>query len=268
MSSNKYIRSLERGLEVLLALQEFRHASLHELAKATALPKSTVKRILLTLENAGFVHRSIGDHRYRISVKVQRIARHLDERDSLMETAKPVLETLCRKLVWPSDLLVRHDEVLIVSESSRAISPFNINQDNIGFRVNFLMSASGRAYLAYCPFDEKEEIVDKLRHSSDPSYQLAHKREKLDAILREVKEQRFALRDPTYGGGYGLRRPTNQDGMMAIAVPILSETGVEGVVSMVWFPTAVAIDKIIGEFLDELWIAADEIASNLPALVK
>jgi len=268
VSGNKYIRSLERGLEVLLALQEIRHASLHELASATLLPKSTVKRILLTLENAGFVHRSIGDHHYRISVKVQRIARHLDERDSLMETAKPVLEILCRKLVWPADLLVRHDDVLVVAESSRAISPFNINHDNIGFRVNFLMSASGRAYLAFCPPDEKEEIIEKLRRSSDPSHQLAHKRDKLETILQETKEQRYALRDPTYGGGYGLRRPTNQDGMTAIAVPIITETGVDGIVSMVWFPTAVTLERITNEFLDELWAAAEDIASNLPALVK
>ncbi|MDP6430364.1 MAG: helix-turn-helix domain-containing protein [Rhodospirillales bacterium] len=265
MSGNKYIRSLERGLEVLLALQERRQASLHELAQTTQLPKSTVKRILSTLERAGFLYRSIGDHQYRISVNVQRITRHLDDRDKLLEAAKPVLENLCRTTIWPADVLVRHDDMMVVAESSRALSPFNISHDNIGFLVHFLVSASGRAYLAFCPNEERIEIITKLKQSGDASNRLAKKPAELDKILAETRQRRYAIRDPAYGGGYGLRRPVSRDGLSAMAVPILDHSEVQGVISMVWFPTAMTLGRVVDEYLPALWQAADEIAELLPA---
>ncbi len=264
MGETKKIRALERGLEVLLALQERKRASLHELTQATGLAKSTVNRILVTLEHAGFIHRPIGAQHYRISVNVLRIARHLDERDSLLEAAKPALERLCRKTIWPSDLLIRHDEVMVVAESSRALSPFNINRDNIGFRVNFVMSASGRAYLAFCPSEERDEIIDKLARSGDPTHHLAGQPAALARILDDARERRYALRDPSYGGGYGLRRPITQDGLTAIAVPVLSDELVSGVLSMVWFPNASSVEQVVGEHLGSMWEAADEIAALLP----
>jgi IclR family mhp operon transcriptional activator len=45
----KPIQSLERGLHVLAKLREMRAASLHDLHRATGIPKPTLTRILYTL---------------------------------------------------------------------------------------------------------------------------------------------------------------------------------------------------------------------------
>ena len=45
----KTVRSLERGLDVLLEVQARRAASLHELHLAVGLPKATLLRMLSTL---------------------------------------------------------------------------------------------------------------------------------------------------------------------------------------------------------------------------
>ena len=63
----KSIRALARGLDVLKALQERPATSLHDLHGDTGLSKPTLLRILRTLEEAGMVHRAIGDGRYRVS---------------------------------------------------------------------------------------------------------------------------------------------------------------------------------------------------------
>lgn len=45
----KEINALSRGIDVLNALTSLHAASLHELHKATGIPKSTLTRILFTL---------------------------------------------------------------------------------------------------------------------------------------------------------------------------------------------------------------------------
>src|ERR1700730_9209100 len=98
----KRIRSLERGLQVLRALQDDPISSLHELHRLTRIPKPTLVRILHTLEGA--VSRRLADGRYRISATLSR--RKPDRFDRVAEAAAPALDRLCRKISWPSDLFV------------------------------------------------------------------------------------------------------------------------------------------------------------------
>ncbi|NJO23942.1 MAG: helix-turn-helix domain-containing protein [Sphingomonadales bacterium] len=100
------IRVLERGLRVFKTLQQSAALTLADLHEATGLPKPTLLRILVTLEGAGMVHRGIDDRRYRISARLTRVARKADRSDRVAEAAAPVLDRLCKKIIWPSDLAV------------------------------------------------------------------------------------------------------------------------------------------------------------------
>ena len=60
------IRGLERGLQVLQALQSSPIASLHDLYLATRISKPSLLRILHTLGRSGLVTRRLADGRYRI----------------------------------------------------------------------------------------------------------------------------------------------------------------------------------------------------------
>ena len=52
------VRSLERGLALLIAMNRRKLPSVVELARDTRLPRPTVYRLLETLNHAGFVTRS------------------------------------------------------------------------------------------------------------------------------------------------------------------------------------------------------------------
>src|SRR3546814_1378343 len=97
----KSIRALARGLDVLKALQERPATSLHDLHGDTGLSKPTLLRILRTLEEAGMVHRAIGDGRYRVSARVRFLGRDLSDHDAIAEQAAPALHRLCRRILWP-----------------------------------------------------------------------------------------------------------------------------------------------------------------------
>ena len=94
---------------------------------------------------------------YRISTNLSHLARKRDRYDGVAEAAGPILDRLCQKVSWPSDLMVPAGDHLEIRESSRVRTPFAIYfmQDRIGIPVNWVLSAVGRAYLAFCPENER-----------------------------------------------------------------------------------------------------------------
>src|SRR5712691_6525081 len=166
------IRSLERGLQVLNVLQSNPISSLHDIHLATSISKPSLLRILNTLERAGLVSRRLADGHYRISA-FTRMAGKRDRHDRVAEAAAPVLDRLCQKILWPSDLMVPAGDHMERRETSRSHTPFfvplnDMKRVGVEVRASWLLSGVGRAYLAFCPMEERDEIVQRLRRSDKP----------------------------------------------------------------------------------------------------
>ena len=108
-----------------------------------------------------------------------------------------------------------------IRESSRVRTPFStfFMHDRIGTPVNWVLSAVGRAYLAYCPEKERERILAPLRKSGKTEDGLAGDLKRLDRILAQTRMKGYGVRDQSFvGGAYGRHSP---DGLAGIAVPLL-----------------------------------------------
>lgn len=259
----KTIRSLERGLQVLKALNATPISSLQELHQQTRIPKPTLLRILLTLEQASLISRRLADGGYRLSWNLARLGRKRDRYDRVAEAAAPVLDRLCQKVSWPSDFMVPAGDHLEIRETSRTQSPFMIyyNRDRVGMPVNWLLSAVGRAYLAYCPEIERRKVITLLRMSGRPEDWLAKEPSRLGAILAETRMRGYGLRDQTFGGGpYGAQSP---DGLYGIAVPLLDRGRVHGVINIIWPRSARTIEEMVKQCLPDLQAAAAEVVHAL-----
>jgi IclR family mhp operon transcriptional activator len=68
------VRSLERGLALLVAMNRRKFPSVVELARDTRLPRPTVYRLLETLSRAGFVTRSRSLDRYCLARQVRTLS--------------------------------------------------------------------------------------------------------------------------------------------------------------------------------------------------
>src|SRR5262245_47385397 len=161
MAKTETIRGLKRGLQVLQTLQANSIVSLHEIHLATGLPKPSLLRILHTLEEFGMVSRRLADGHYRIST-VAKAPRKRDRHDRVAEAAAPVLDRLCQKVSWPSDLFVPAGDHMERRETNRLQTPYFSHPSyltRVGQPVNWLMTGVGRAYLAFCPPQERETIV-------------------------------------------------------------------------------------------------------------
>lgn len=257
------IKGLERGLLVLQVMQSKPIASLAELHTATGISKPSLLRILNTLQGAGVVTRRMADGHYRLSA-FSSVVRKRDRYDRVAEAAAPVLLRLCERVKWPSDLFVPAGDRMEFRETSRPYSPFvqSFSSKLVGLHVGWLMTAVGRAYLAWCPEREREAILRKLRRSYIPEDRLAREPKRLEAILRKTRSQGYGTRDSAYvSGPYGSL--PHGDGMAAIAVPLLDGRRVHGSMNILWIKTAYTVEDFAARHLVDLRQAAHEIVISL-----
>jgi IclR family mhp operon transcriptional activator len=260
------IRALERGIQVLAVLQSNPVSSLRDIHLATRIPKPSLLRILKTFERTGMVSRRLADGHYRISM-FARVVRKRDRYDRVAEAAAPVLDRLCRKILWPSDLFVPAGNCMERRETTRPYTPFHINPGEwerlgVTVRANWLLSGVGRAYLAYCPDKEREAIIQRLRKSNKPVDRLARDPKRHERALAETRARGYAIRDPSFvGGSYG--RPPFDDGLAAIVVPLIDRERVHGSVNILFVKTAYTVQQFAARHLADLQAAAHEIVGSL-----
>jgi IclR family mhp operon transcriptional activator len=268
MAKTDTIRGLQRGLEVLRALQASSILSLHEIYLATGISKPSLLRILHTLEEFGMVSRRLADGHYRIKT-VASAPRKRDRYDRVAEAAAPVLDRLCQKVSWPSDLFVPAGDHMERRETSRSQTPYFSHPSyltRIGQPVNWLMTGVGRAYLAFCPAQERDAIIQLLRKSDQFEDQLARDSKRMERILSETRARGYGTRDPAFVGG--LYRGPKDDGLAGIAVPLLDRTRVHGSINILWIRTAMTIEECAARYLTDLKAAADEIVRSLQSRAR
>ena len=197
-------------------------------------------------------------------IKIEGMVSSLDQTDKLAEISTPYLDALCQKASWPSDLTVLSSSGLCMElkETSRSLTPFLLNRDNIGHKINLPLSAVGRAYLAFCDENECTTILANLRKSQNLPNKLIHNEEKFLNDLNKIRGVGYATREPAFGGGQKPLRSEFDDGLNAIAVPIQLDKRVLGCISLVWLRKAVPVQDIIREYLIDLQNASREISDQ------
>ncbi|MBV8500122.1 MAG: IclR family transcriptional regulator [Paucibacter sp.] len=151
-NSDRYnVPALERGLRIL---GEFsRHAQVvtpPDLARRFELPRSTVFRLLTTLESMGFVERTDSGNEFRLGLAVLRLGFEYLASLPLNELGQPVLRRLSEEIAYPCNLVVRDGRSIVyiarVSPPSPA-SPF-VSAVNVGTRLPAHATVLGRMLLA------------------------------------------------------------------------------------------------------------------------
>jgi IclR family mhp operon transcriptional activator len=261
----KPIQSLERGLQVLAKLREMRAASLHDLHQGTGIPKPTLTRILYTLYRQGLVWQRMADGAFLPSHLMLQRGR-LDDTAWLVEIASPVLERLCERVMWPSVLSVpRLDHMEVVETNSPRAYFDELPAGPIGFRANLLRSASGRAYLAFCPHAEREAVLRRLRDRDVAGHELAHDPVAVRRIVAATRRRGYSVRAPDFGGHYSKTRRDVDDGRSSIAMAVRSGGHVLGCVNLTWRRKALTLTQVVDRYAGDLRSAITTIESRLAA---
>lgn len=262
MDSVKTIRAIERAFDVLRTLQGRPDgATLKELERATALSGPTLLRILKTLIAERAIRRSTTDQRYRNGVLLQALVSGTRPIERFADVAAPVLDSLCRRVEWPSDLVVHlgDDDYMTVLESSLRQSRFYVRRPRGRVRVNLLGSAAGTAFLAALAPARRQQLLDAARLGRDIHNAKAIATGDLDQRVEQARRQGYATRHPLFRGG-GYNNAGRDDSLDAIAVPITRAGLVLGAININWNRSAHSEREVVRKHLGALRDAADQIA--------
>jgi len=259
MTAVKTVRALTRGLEVLCALRTHPGSTLSQLHAHCKLPKATLLRMLKTLEQADWVYCSLAEGTYWISTRRREFGACVQPANEIAQVAAPVLERLCQRVIWPSDLAVRDGARMMVVETSRRNTPFLVNRDVFAIRPHMLKSALGRAYLAFCSDDERRQIITTLRRSKDPEDLAARDQRRTQALLTSTHRRGYGVREANYWAGH----PRLETDVHAIAVPVIAGERVAACMSLLWIGDTLSLREFQGRYLKTLQAAAATVASRL-----
>lgn len=259
----KPIHALARGLVVLQTLQKMHAASLHDLHLATGLPKSTLTRILYTLHLQGLVWQRMADGAYLASHGLQQRAQ-IDDAAWLVEIASPVLQRLCQQTSWPSVLSVPRLDYMEVIETNSSHAYFDlIRRRPIGYRLNYLRSASGRTYLAFCSDQEREAVLRRLREAGVPGNEKAHDEAFVRELVASGRRNGYGLRVPDFGGHYAKTRKDADDGRHSMAMPIRLDGQVLACMNLTWRVRVASVAKMVESHLGQLRAAVQEVEAGI-----
>ncbi len=251
-------------MQVLEVLAREGAQSLADLHRATGLPKSTLRRILATLNTRRVVRRSLADQRYRTIVMFPHLSTDMPPAGlmDLAEIGIPHALELTEQIGWPSDIHIREPRYMRIIDSTRPASPFQIYRSRINLKLNLFKSAAGLACLAALPEPEMIKAIDLVEHDAQWGVHRAGlTRDRLLKQLCQIRRQGYAPRP------HGYRDDTNTDDQLrAMAVPILRDTIAIGALTVLWPRSFAATDQFAQTHLPVLRDCAEIISDELTAL--
>ena len=250
------IRSLSRGLAVLQAVNRGGSLSMMEIARASNVPYPTACRLVQTLLFEGLIEQEPSRKRYRPTALVQTLAHGFQGDAGIVQTSRPHIVQLTRKLMWPISLSTHVGSNMVIRDSTHSLTTLTFNQYFPGYSIPILECASGLVYLANMPAEERAGILDSLKRLPDrmPMHVLRMIEE--ETLMDDVRRQGFASR----GNNHFTRNPGKTS---SIAVPIFERGHVAGALTLAFFSSAMRMDDAIQQFVGPLKEAAAAITSEL-----
>jgi IclR family mhp operon transcriptional activator len=238
-----------RALNILEELNLSATTSLAALARATGLPKPTLVRLLDTLIAGGYARRVSRRDGYALTERVVRLSGGFRHADAVVEAARPFLSALTAEHKWPVALATLDHDAMLLRASTLKESPFGTDPNQLNRHVPMLVSALGRAYLAFCPDVERETILALLRASPLEANRPARDPRHIRDLIRTVRRQGYASTGPIPG-----------DRSKGLAIPVLAGSRVLAAITLRYIGVALSEDEAVKRYLPSLRAAARRIA--------
>jgi IclR family pca regulon transcriptional regulator len=244
-----FVEALARGLDVLACFgPERRTMSLTEVASAASLARPTARRLLLTLEELGFV-RSTGGV-FQLTPKVLTLGMAYVGALGLWDIARPHLEELVGR-TGESSSMAQLEGSDIVYVARVAVPKLIALRVDIGTRFPAVQTSQGKVLLAGLTTDQLEATLAEPSRSGLPPYS-ARTVEELREELSEVRARGWALADEELAPG-----------VRSVAVPVRDGTGaVRAAMNVTVHAAETSTDRLVHEYLPLLLRTAGDVSAE------
>ena len=198
-STNKYaVPALDKGFDVLEFLaSKAMPLSQTEIAQGIHRSANEIYRVLIGLENRGYLIRDEISGKYSVSLKLFSLSRQISPIDQLRQTAIPIMEDFSAQTGHAAHLSVLYQSKVMVVVNSKSQAPISLSIAE-GTLFPTVDTTSGRVLLA-----NSNEAVKKLIYERDESYQQMSLKDKnkLEDELQTILLDGYHFRHSTLAEG-------------------------------------------------------------------
>jgi DNA-binding IclR family transcriptional regulator len=208
---NGSVQSVDRAISILQMLAGHGAAGVTEIARELAVHKSTVSRLLATLEARGLVEQNDERGRYQLGYGVVQLAAGATKKHDLSVLSRPVCRELAETVGETVNVAIRDGhEVISIDQIIGSAMVTTLNW--VGQRMPMHATSAGKLFLACMPPGQADAIIAKglqkyTRHTI--------------AGPAALKEQLALARQR----GYACTVEEHETGLASVAAPISSMDG-------------------------------------------
>ncbi len=179
------VRAVERAIDILNCFIDTKELGLTEIATRIHLHKSTVHRIIYTLETKGFLMKNTETEKYRLGFRIWELSSNLMGMDDPATLFLPEMQLLRDSLGETISLYVRdgYERIRIQAVESkqaiRRVAP-------IGVRLPLTVGASSKVLIAFEDANTIERLLEQLHTLYGIDKNAFHR------MINEVKEKGYA----------------------------------------------------------------------------
>jgi DNA-binding IclR family transcriptional regulator len=211
MKNNYIVPSLKNSFTILEILASNNGLTLQEVSQRTSIPKTTVFRILYTLEQEGVIEKQ-GD-KYTIGFRVIQLGMAALSKMELRNIAIPFLYELSIKLGETSHLAVLSDRKSLIIEVCDSPHPVKISS-RPGTLVSLHCSATGKVLLAFAIGAE----------NIDAYYEGMKLEKRTDNTITSISEFKKEIQK-IFNQGYAVDNEEYYENVRCLAAPIKNAFG-------------------------------------------
>lgn len=214
MANDRYtVPSLARAISVLdLLAREREGLNLAELTRRTDIPKSTLFRILTTLQSRGCLHFEEESKKYRLGLKLWELGSAYIEQfdlDGAIITCMKELVDASGKSVFLGVLDEREVVYIRRIESPQAVAVIR----RLGHRTPIYCTATGVAMLAFTEDKQRKQILDSIALEAHTPKTITD-RDELSRRMLQIRDEGVAVVDGEYNPK-----------LLCVSAPVFKDTG-------------------------------------------
>jgi IclR family transcriptional regulator, mhp operon transcriptional activator len=255
MGSFPPVNSVVRALSLLRELNKSAVSTVDQLYIQTRIPKSTIVRLLQTLEAQGLVRHAPQHGAYCLTSEVSKLSSGYHGVPRLIEASAAQLDEMTRQVKWPLAIAIPETDAVSIRYSTVPLSPLSLHHSSLGMRLSLVSRALGRAYLAFCDDGERDALISIVKKSDDREDLRARDDAAMKSLIDNVRQRGLATRDPH------VRTVSN-----TLAVPIFEGSRVVASVGLTFIASAMTQDEAIRRHHQDLVELSSGISRRLESL--
>jgi DNA-binding IclR family transcriptional regulator len=213
--TNYRVPGLERGLKILTEFSPREPVlGAPELSKRLGIPRTTVFRLLQTLEALGFLERADRDRNYRLGVAVLRLGFEYLSSLELTDLGLPVIEGLRDATGLTTHILIRDGrDVVFVAKAQSHARVFSSVKVNVGTRLPAHATTHGHVLMGDLTLADlrtlyPERTLERFTKQTPATVDELYERVKDDAVR-----------------GFAISESSFENGISVITAPVRNDTG-------------------------------------------